>query len=105
VPGLSRLGRFVSSTVEKECARTRFVGLEGDCTETFSASLIGLSVVCVAFLDEVATLEIRVSRPTELAGRRFLISGSALGGVVGVKEKGVGGGFERSMPGRITGLQ
>ncbi len=70
VPGLSRLGRVVSSTVEKEWARTRFVGLESECAEVevFSASLIGRLVICVAVLDEVVMLESRVSRLFEFAG-------------------------------------
>jgi hypothetical protein len=96
----------VSSTVEKECARTRLVRLEGDCTEeALSASLIGRSVICVTVLDVVVMLDCRVSRAAELAGWRSLMSGPGLVGEVGVKENGGSGTFERSMPGRITGLQ
>ena len=95
----------MSSTVEKEWARTRLLGLEVEGTEAFSASLIGCSAVCVTFLDVVVMVDCKVSRPTELAGGRSLISGSVLGGLVGVKEKGDRGALERSMPGRITGLQ
>ena len=70
-----------------------------------SASLLGLSVICVTVLDEVTMLEVKVSRAAELAGGRFLISGSVFEGVLDVKENGGGGALERSIPGRITGLQ